>query len=373
MTVFLPGHQAHSRHESPEVLDRPRRTESRSVNIHLARIVVNEHFPQLRSNEIDCPEGAQGFSGTRVYRVRDGLNTYCLKCQPTSLSVSKLLATHRLLARMFELGMTCIPVPCQTRSGSSSVTTKEGVWQLEPWMPGRADYWAAPSDERLAAACHMLARWHRAAVASAEGNGWFTTQASATAPVVHERIQTLKWYLDGTLDQIERALIREPSATWRDLGIPLTTYVRRLAPTVLGELMSAACWEVPLQPVMRDIWHDHVLFTGNEVTGLIDFNAAQTDTIAADLSRLLGSLIGSSTEGWLCGLKAYEEIRPLSDTERRLIPILDQSNLLLSGLTWLKRRYIQNLNLESEDRIFERLRRILERLEFKLGSAIWVP
>ena len=55
---------------------------------------------------------------------------------------------------------------------------------------------------------------------------------------------------------------------------------------------------IPLQPAIRDLWHDHLLFTGDQLTGLIDFDAMQMDSIALDLTRCLGSLVPGDTAKW---------------------------------------------------------------------------
>ena len=45
---------------------------------------------------------------------------------------------------------------------------------------------------------------------------------------------------------------------------------------------------VPFNLCIGDVWHDHILFEGDAVTGMIDFAAAKVDHVAADLARLLG-------------------------------------------------------------------------------------
>ena len=68
----------------------------------------------------------------------------------------------------------------------------------------------------------------------------------------------------------------------RSLGTPLGNALddraARLLPLASDALHKQAvieslnaAGELPLQPAIRDIHRDHVLFTGDEVTGLIDF------------------------------------------------------------------------------------------------------
>ena len=48
-------------------------------------------------------------------------------------------------------------------------------------------------------------------------------------------------------------------------------------------------FEISLHPCLGDVWAEHVLFEGNQITGLIDFGGMRYDHPAQDLARLLGS------------------------------------------------------------------------------------
>ena len=73
---------------------------------------------------------------------------------------------------------------------------------------------------------------------------------------------------------------------------------QRSAKRMTLELRTAQRLRVPVQPCLRDVWHDHVLFVGDAVSGIVDPAAARTDTVAADISRLVGSLVGDDPRGW---------------------------------------------------------------------------
>jgi Ser/Thr protein kinase RdoA (MazF antagonist) len=120
---------------------------------------------------------------------------------------------------------------------------------------------------------------------------------------------------------------------------------------------------VPIQPAIRDIWRDHVLFLGNDVSGLVDFGALRPESVAADVARLLGSLVGDEAAGWQTGLTAYEAVRPLSSIERRLMTAFDQSGVLLSGLQWLSWVYLDGRIFEDRAAVEARLDELLARLE----------
>jgi Ser/Thr protein kinase RdoA (MazF antagonist) len=147
------------------------------------------------------------------------------------------------------------------------------------------------------------------------------------------------------------------------LVLRLAELVSRHASAVRNELQLAAQTTVPLQPVLRDVWHDHVLFTGDDVTGLIDASACRSESVSADLARLLGSLLGEDDrEGWDFALTAYQRLRPLSVAELALIPVLDRSGVLLSAVTWLEWLGPQRRVSLSDPRVRPRLEQLMVRL-----------
>ena len=129
------------------------------------------------------------------------------------------------------------------------------------------------------------------------------------------------------------------------------------------ELRTAQRLRVPVQPCLRDVWHDHVLFVDDSVSGIVDPAAARTDTVAADVSRLVGSLVGDDPRGWTVALATYQSVRRLSADELTLVGVLDRSGTLLSGMTWLARRYLANTTFAHPERVVARLERIVRRLD----------
>ena len=80
---------------------------------------------------------------------------------------------------------------------------------------------------------------------------------------------------------------------------------------------AARRMQVTAQPCIRDIWHDHVLYVGAEVSGFVDFGALRMDHVAADISRLVGSLVGDDPHRRAAALAAYAATSPLTDADHR--------------------------------------------------------
>jgi homoserine kinase type II len=144
------------------------------------------------------------------------------------------------------------------------------------------------------------------------------------------------------------------------------------AERVNRELALAARWRVALQPCIRDIWHDHVLFEGDAVSGIIDLGAMRFETVAGDVARLLGSLALDDAVAWECGIEAYKSLRPLSDIERQLIGIFDRSGTLLSGMNWLRWIYLEQRQFGNLPAIASRLNELCQRLA-AMNSQRTVP
>jgi homoserine kinase type II len=120
-----------------------------------------------------------------------------------------------------------------------------------------------------------------------------------------------------------------------------------------------------MQPCLRDIWHDHVLFTGDEVSGIIDYGAMDIDTPATDIARLLGNLVGDDALKWRVGIDTYSQVCSLMPEEERAIRALDASGLILAGCNWLRWIGAENRQFENRAQIVARFRRIVERCEFR--------
>ncbi len=155
----------------------------------------------------------------------------------------------------------------------------------------------------------------------------------------------------------------EPDDRFRSVGQQLTIQFRRLGNSIGRELQQVESLSVRQQPCIRDLWHDHLLFCNDQLTGIIDFGAVKTDSVACDLSRLLGSLFGTDASAWKRALDAYEQTRPLTTAEHQLLRPLNRSGILLSGMTWLQRRAEDSIASEQMPRIIERLQRIVGQLE----------
>jgi Ser/Thr protein kinase RdoA (MazF antagonist) len=350
-----------------------------SHDLHtIASAVLHRYPDQYRPERTEFLAGAGGFSGAVIVRVGCRVGDYCLRgWPPGSLPPRRILGLHRLLRTVLEQGVSQVSVPVAALDGSTLVASGDRLWQLEPWMPGRADFHENPSEERLRAAMICLAAWHRAAATfrpEAAEREWFDRHESAPSPAVRERFDLIRDWTGGGCERLRRAM-RESAgrffrnlhfAEFHEIGARILDLFSRKADRIAGELRAAAGLRFRLQPCLRDVWHDHLLFTGDEVTGLIDPSACRTENVAADLARLLGSLLGDDRSRWEIALRLYATHRRLTIDELGLVEILDRSAVLLSGLTWLDRHYLQGQTFNDPGRVVERMRGILRRLE-RLG------
>jgi len=306
-----------------------------------------------------------GFSGASVFRVEAQADVYCLRRWPAGEAIDRLSSLHRVVRHVAMSGVEQVPVPEAADDGRTLVVVDQMLWQIERWMPGHADFHQQPSAARLRSAINVLARWHRvtAEYMPAEWERrWIATPTKAPSPTIRERCESLRFLADN-LRTVEEGVTRECDEAFRDSATRIAVRFSRVHRRVKGELAGLLETSVPLLPCLRDVWHDHLLFTGDALTGLIDFGAIRTDTVACDLSRVLGSLFGASQEQWPVAFEAYESIRSLSLSERALIGPLHRSGILLSGMTWLKRRYLQRSLPVISPAIRERVKQLADTIE----------
>lgn len=343
------------------------RDQFKDADDDLARQVLSTYDQVVTNSSLSRPAGACGFSGAVIWQVHTDQHAYALRrWPPDGLPAGRLRALHHFLKHLHQSGVTEVPLPLANRQGETLADAYGSLWQVEPWMPGVADFHAAPSDARLASAMRVLARLHRAAAeydCRADGCFWFARVAAAPSPACSERRQLISRWSNARCTDAVRCVQADPCAEFRELAGSILHCFCIAYRTVDCELQAMESVPVRLHPCLRDLWHDHLLFTGDELTGLVDPSAARTESVAADLSRLLGSLVGDAAGRWDDALSIYRQVRPLTLEESRLIQTLDRSSVLLSGLTWIERRRSGRLEDSDLTRVLPRLRTILARLQ----------
>ena len=183
-----------------------------------------------------------------------------------------------------------LPVPATTRTGESFVAHAGHLWELAPWMPGTADYERSPSAEKLRAAMTALATIPRRRRRFSPVAAAARARAAGRPNAIARHLARLR-ELDSRRNQraCRAQSPTQPGPTSPHSPANSSPHCPSAIPRAIAQLEPLANIHLPLQPCLRDIWHDHVLFTGNEVTGLIDFGAIDIDTPATDIARLLGS------------------------------------------------------------------------------------
>jgi Ser/Thr protein kinase RdoA (MazF antagonist) len=328
---------------------------------------IFDRYPAIcRPDLASRPSSAHGFSGAAVWKIETTAGTFALRAMNAgAVDRQRLAGLHRLIAHVRSEGVMPVAVPIACIDGATFFESQGQIWQIEPWMPGTADFSANPSEPRLHAALSCLAQWHRAAarfVARDTEIRWFFTTAAAQSPGMAERFgQIARW----TAPECAMMRSRLAALEWKEFKEPAREILdafSRAAPRVAASLKIGISAEAPLQPCLRDVWHDHVLFTGDIVTGLVDPHAARSDSVATDLARLLGTLVGDERGRWDSGLAAYKQVRPLSTAELAMIELFDQSGVLLSGMTWLDWVLLQGRVFKNREGVLARLRSIVGRL-----------
>jgi homoserine kinase type II len=372
---------------------------------------VLAEFPAVgRPDHIESLGTAGGFSGAQFWRFSRGTTLWCLRRWPAEHPTpSRLRFIHAVLCMAASGGCRFVPAPQTTCSGATFVDCAGHLWELSRWMPGRADFHDCPTASRLQAACRALAQFHEAVAAfdarpfdeatpptfdvseprpvqPPDGDRPLQTPAPqpaeratcaaaaepaalpggagrcGRAPGLVARLGEVQSWLGGELDRLQQSLDPRRFPQLAAAGQEIVARVRRAAAALRDELREAVEVPVALQPCIRDIWHDHVLFTGDDVTGIVDYGALRVDSVAADLARLLGSFVEDDRDAWNVGLVAYQSVRPLTAQESMLLYAYDRANVLLSGLHWLQWVFCRGYTFADRRCVLQRVETNLRRL-----------
>lgn len=319
--------------------------------------------------EVQALGGAGGFSGARFWRIITQQGTFCLRRWPVEYPrEDELRFMHAVLGHASARGFDVAAIPVQNAEGGTFVSCLDYLWELAPWMPGKADTSDRPTESRLVAAMKCLAEFHWAC----EGFVWnspvphtTTCPTVGTSPGIHKRAAMIHDWRNEQLSRLQDAVSK--TSGWPEMK----QRTERLLPCLPDRLASLARdlsrflnHPLPLQPCIRDVWQDHILFQHERVTGLVDFGSIGIDNVSCDVARLLGSLTHKrDPQSWHLGLQTYATIRPLSKAEEGLVEIFHKSGVLLGALNWVRWVYLDRREFEDPQAVLRRMDKLLPQLE----------
>ena len=276
------------------------------------------------------PVANAGFSGALVWRGEiEAVPAFALKRWPMDYPLDRLQDSHRWMIQAKHL-------PFVPWLASNPAVEVEGhLWDLCSWMPGEPAPPSGLTGTTLHAACSAIFQLHGA---------WKPARPTfGVCPAVVRRLE----------------LFSQWDSTHRSPG---TNGIWGEAQAVVREGLPAARWDllnwlpraVPLQPCLADIHREHVLFTGDAVTGIIDYGAMKIDNVAVDAARFLGDAADGGDGLFQLGCELFSRHHGEADCPPTLVEVLDRTGTLGAIAHWVLRG-------ERAERIELRLARLIER------------
>ena len=325
-----------------------------------ARAILGHYTRDVESASWIALGNAGGFSGARLWRghIADG-RQLCLRAWPTGrITEDRLRIIHNAITRC---SLSFVPQLIGTIDGRTWLGTGKQFWEITTWMPGTADFHHKSTDAKLFAAMRALAEIHRRLL---------PTQAiSAPCPAVTRILRAMREWRD---------LIQ---SGWKpDYNLPLSEmihfFARRawdaIAVSAYSVEYSLVEWEarpLPVQLCLCDVWHDHILYEGDRVTGVIDYGAVKNDCVAIDLARLLGSMIPDEPERMQLALAIYSAGHPVHGDVLKLVTVLDLAGSIVGLTNWLRWLYRDKKSYGDLARVSGRMEELLKRVEMKKPTA----
>lgn len=242
---------------------------------------------------------------------------YVIRRNQRRLGKASLTLRHQLHAWLSTHDVPC-PRLIPARSGETAIEIDGRIFEVSTFIEG--EEYHATCARQSAGAGAVLAGYHRAVID-------FPEHADHLPPRYSTSI------LPG---MIERLIQRDMLG---DLTAQLSWYDRRASD--LGKHLSDASYEaLPQRLIHGDIHPDNLLFCGDRVVALLDFDQVTIDARIVDLADALVAFApGRPPQNWSPWgvyegpldpgrakllLEAYEAITPLSRAERSALPIILQ-------------------------------------------------
>jgi aminoglycoside phosphotransferase (APT) family kinase protein len=273
--------------------------------------------------------------------------SFALKRWPTEFTPDwQCIARLSMLAQHH--GYHLLPQPLFTTQRQSHLLFQGSNWNAYTWMQGKPI--ASPNDEQLRAAMKALAELHRLWQRHAE-------TATGPSPSVQHQIMRLEAWTE-----VEFQLISRSSHPLHQQALAL---LRQHRPSAIARLRPWQHTPLPLHFILGDVWAEHLLFTGNTLTGIIDLATIRLDHPAHDLARLLGSYCNGDARRRAQALEYYPHTDPHLET---LTIALDETGTIVALGNWLRWLVLEERPTFNLDVVHARLKQLVNRLH-RQGST----
>lgn len=308
---------------------------------------------------------SSGFSGARLWRVAIGERAFCLRRNPRSDSkpAGHYIRVHRFLEHLWNQGFREIACPLKNLKQGTFAETFDAIWELSNFLPGEIT--RVPTINQAVAVAGFLARLHVVAAS-------YQSFPLRVAPGLKHRRDVCEDLRNGKVDEIYAAIESSDPSPTRDLAIKVTSQIRSVLPLVFKHLEHARD-QVPVQFCLVDCHITNFLFSGDYVSGAVDFFTVDTGSVARDVARLFGSIIAHDQSIWQTSIASYQQQRPLSAAELKLALAFHTSGILGTAANWLEWRFITRAEFADAATTHERLLQLSAQLAaFDETAAVFV-
>jgi hypothetical protein len=282
-----------------------------------------------------------GYSHSPVMAIQSPSGRWALK-RLGLVSRERVLERHAFQSRLAEAPECRVPSLQRWSNGSTWIECDGFGWERSNWVGGSPlPRRGAVEGEQWEQVVESLVAMHRRSIEFSASEGR-TLEIGRTADLpigLRDRRTALRaWQRDGT-------------DRWNSLATRLQRHVsnvhlawfRPMAATAISLAMGAAesLEAMCRRPhssywIVRDCWRDHWLFSGKQLTGLIDFGAARLDWPGLDLVRCFGTLLGWPDDRWHSGLERVRRALPLCTWQTSEVLLIHRISVALSALQWLE-------------------------------------
>lgn len=255
--------------------------------------MIDQHIPisivqsVLQRFQIESATAmAPGMSGAMVFRCRSRSGeSYALKKLPIGTKRSRVTEVHRILQIVRSNGCSLVP-RIQQCDDQTCWESHDLLWELHEWLPGTA-ITSPPFDQpvldQIQSGAAAIRSFHSAAAGLGVQQGippaiinrlTRTEQLQRELPEAFSRAGEIS----GQMGELVKAAASKLQLNWNAVG-----------PEIVRSLSPYADQKMEVQFVLRDVHREHILFDGDQASGLVDFDAVRIDTPLTDLARWAGS------------------------------------------------------------------------------------